>query len=436
MPPPLDDEPTLVESYEDVRRWRDLHAPEIVGESEVLLEVLALAMQVAETDCSVVVTGETGTGKELFSQALHRASHRAKGPFVPINCAAIPAELMESEMFGHAKGAFTGAIEAKPGRFDLARGGTLFLDELGEMSIGLQSKLLRVIEERTFYPVGGSRSLRADVRIVAATNQNLEEKARDGSFRPDLYFRLDVVPIELPPLRARRSDIPLLVERYLEISNQRHDRHITGVSTELLDALIRYDWPGNVRELANLVERMVLLRRGPGLLSIAHLPPRMRPQPAPGVGSADRAGVTKISELVPLSRAATAREPPRNQFAESAMPPRPHASALVPVEASSTLTAAPPECSSSCPSSRAFDRHGLARFGCPGFCPGSSASADLSTGPVDLTSLVAALETRWLSEALAVTNGNKTQAAELVGLNRTTLVERLKRMPPLLKKSA
>ncbi|HEX2486134.1 MAG TPA: sigma-54 dependent transcriptional regulator, partial [Myxococcota bacterium] len=216
--------------------------------------------------------GESGTGKELFARALHYNSRRADRLLVTVNCGAIPEELLESELFGHVRGAFTNAVSHREGRFTLAHGGTIFLDEIGDMSPNLQVKLLRVLQERTFEPVGASRSVSVDVRVVAATNQNLTEAIRDKRFREDLYYRLNVIPIEVPPLRERREDVPLLLQHFLDLQNAAKGRGVKGFSDDAVARLCGHDWPGNVRELENLVERLVILR-GEGEITAADLPP-------------------------------------------------------------------------------------------------------------------------------------------------------------------
>ena len=228
----------------------------IVGKSPVMQEVFKKVAAVAGSDATVLLMGESGTGKELLARAVHYNSARSGGPFEAINCASIPETLLESELFGHEKGAFTGAIRQKPGKFEVAGGGTVFLDEVGEISLGAQVKLLRFLEERKFERVGGTESVSVDVRIVSATNQNLEERVREGRFREDLYFRLNVVRIDIPPLRERREDIPLLVAYYLDAARG------AGVTTEALELLKNHSWPGNVRELRNAIERGVVLARG------------------------------------------------------------------------------------------------------------------------------------------------------------------------------
>jgi len=231
----------------------------ILGGSEKVHKVFDLIEAVADTDSNILVLGESGTGKELVAKGIHYKSSRHAKPFVPINCGAIPENLLESELFGHVKGAFTGAISSRPGRFDLAKGGTVFLDEIGDMSPKLQVKILRVLQEREFEPVGGIKSVKADVRIIAATHRDLEKAVSEGSFREDLYYRLNVIPIHMPPLRERKEDIPLLAEHFTEKFNREKGRKFKGVSPEAMKILMDYAWPGNVRELENLIERLVIL---------------------------------------------------------------------------------------------------------------------------------------------------------------------------------
>jgi len=231
---------------------------------------------VAPTESTVLLTGESGTGKELFARALHALSGRRAGPFIAVNCAAIPESLMENELFGHEKGAFTGADRRQPGRFELAEGGTLLLDEIGELSLAVQSKVLRVLEERTFERVGSGRTQRADVRLVAATNRELKAMAEAGSFRADLYFRLEVFPIELPALRERASDIPSIARHLLAGIARRLRREPPRLTAEAAALLAAEPWPGNVRELGNVLERAVILAEGPAL-GAADLRPLLRP---------------------------------------------------------------------------------------------------------------------------------------------------------------
>jgi formate hydrogenlyase transcriptional activator len=238
---------------------------EIVGESSALKRVLSQVETVAATDSSVLVLGETGTGKEVIARAIHDLSPRRERTFVKVNCAAIPTGLLESELFGHEKGAFTGAIAQKVGRFELAHRGTLFLDEVGDIPLELQPKLLRVLQEKDFERLGSTRTLHVDVRVVAATNRDLTQMVEDRLFRSDLYYRLNVFPIVVPPLRERVEDIPLLVRYFAQKHARRMDRHIETIPSEEMEALTRYHWPGNVRELENLIERAVILSRGPAL---------------------------------------------------------------------------------------------------------------------------------------------------------------------------
>jgi len=326
----------------DPLAWRDRHAPWFMGHDEAILPVLNLLAQVADTRCTVLVTGESGTGKELVARSLHAGSSRAKKPFVPVNCAAIPPNLVESELFGHAKGSFTGATGARVGRFAQADGGTIFLDEIGEMELAIQAKLLRLIQDGELFPVGEEHPQKIDVRILAATNRNLEVEVAAGRFRADLFWRLNVIPIEMPPLRERTTDILRLAEFFLARSNERNRRQVTGFDPEVLNALKNYRWPGNIRELENAIERMVIVK-GSGTLMTSDLPAPIRS--------------------------------PRLMT-----PPRP-------------ITPVP----------------------------------ELPENGTDLRSMLEAVEDRMISEALERTHGNKNRAAELLGLNRTTLVEKLRR---------
>jgi formate hydrogenlyase transcriptional activator len=238
---------------------------EIVGNSPAVLRALGAVDQVAPTDATVLIYGETGTGKELVARAIHNRSARNGRALVNVNCSAISAGLVESELFGHMKGAFTGAVERRIGRFELAHGGTIFLDEIGELSLETQVKLLRVLQEQEFEPVGSSHPVRVDVRVIAATNRNLREAMQSGLFRSDLFYRLNVFPIELPPLRERRSDIPQLVAFCVSRFSKRFGKKIDGVSRESMEKLMNYPWPGNIRELQNVIERAVILSAEPTL---------------------------------------------------------------------------------------------------------------------------------------------------------------------------
>ena len=232
---------------------------EIVGTSAALQKVLSLVSKVAPTDATVLVTGETGTGKELVARAIHRRSRRSSRPFVSVNCAAIPRDLIASELFGHEKGSFTGAVQRRLGRFELAEGGTIFLDEVGELPKETQIALLRVLQEHEFERVGGTRSIRTNVRVIAATNRDLQAAIAAGTFRSDLFYRLNVFPIEMPPLRERREDIPVLVEYFIDRCARNAGKNITGVNKNSLERLQSYDWPGNIRELQNVIERSVIM---------------------------------------------------------------------------------------------------------------------------------------------------------------------------------
>ena len=247
----------------------------MVGTSDALRAVLALVNQVAPSDATVLITGESGTGKELVAAEIHRKSRRADGPFVKVNCAALPESVIESELFGHEKGAFTGAAGRRKGRFELAHGGTVFLDEIGELSPQVQVKLLRVLQEREIERVGGSGALRVDVRVIAATNRSLEEELAAGRFREDLYYRLNVFPIRIPPLRERKSDIVLLADHFTEKYAARNGKAVKRISSPAIDLLTSYHWPGNVRELENCIERAVILSTDMVIHSY-HLPPSLQ----------------------------------------------------------------------------------------------------------------------------------------------------------------
>jgi transcriptional regulator with PAS, ATPase and Fis domain len=310
----------------------------VVGLSESLIEVYRVIDRVADTTCTILVTGESGTGKELVARAVHKASPRAGKAFVAVNCGAIPEALLESELFGHARGAFTGAHANKVGRIALAEGGTLFLDEIGEMPMSLQVKLLRVLQAREYSPVGDNRTLKADVRIVAATNVNLENAVQAGTFREDLYYRLNVIHLNVPALRERPEDVPLLVQHFLKKAKERVGRtNIAGISRAAAQILAEYQWPGNVRELENTVERAVLLCQG------SLIEPKDLPQRLCGLG------------------------------VEKRVSPR------------------------------------------------------LPDAGLDLRNAVESFENQLIRQALERTKWNKKQAASLLGLNRTTLVEMLKR---------
>jgi DNA-binding NtrC family response regulator len=248
---------------ENQRLWMEIDRSfgfdNIIGKSKVMRDIFKIVHQVANTRSTVLIMGESGTGKELIARAIHYHSPRKNHPFVTINCAAIPDTLIESELFGHEKGAFTNAIERKLGRFEIAHQGTLFLDEIGELSLMTQAKILRFLEEKEFNRVGGSKTIKVDVRLIAATNKDLPQQVKRGEFREDLFYRINVVPILLPPLRERKEDIPLLIEHFIKKFNSENQKNVKGITSEALQALMNYDWPGNVRELENLIERVVAL---------------------------------------------------------------------------------------------------------------------------------------------------------------------------------
>jgi DNA-binding NtrC family response regulator len=263
------------------QRVRDRVAPNnIVGDSPPMQRVFEIVDQVAPSRATVLITGESGTGKELVANAIHQRSPRVNGPFIKLHCAALAESLLESELFGHERGSFTGAMARKDGRFQLADGGTLFLDEIGEISPSIQVKLLRFLQEHEFERVGGNQTIRVDVRVIAATNRNLTEEVAKGRFREDLYYRLNVVALEMPPLRDRRSDVPPLAKFFLEKYAKDNGKALDGFAPDALELLTAYDWPGNVRELENAIERAVVLTNG-SLIESRQLPPNVRPRLAP-----------------------------------------------------------------------------------------------------------------------------------------------------------
>lgn len=324
----------------------------LVGESPAMQAVLATIEKVAQTDSTVLITGESGTGKELIARAIHMSSSRADKPLIIVNCGAIPGELLEAELFGHIKGAFTGATQNRIGRFELAEGGSIFLDEVGDLPLHLQVKILRVLQTRQYESVGSSKTVTSNVRIIAATNVNLEEAVKQRQFREDLYYRLNVIPVKIPSLRERKSDIPLLISHFIKKANQVTGHSMEAPSGKILDALMTYDWPGNVRELENLMERLVILK-GQGSVDLGDLPHRIF-----------------------------------QAYAETNS-------------------------------------------------PGSGATVDLSewefprmvlpNSGLDLKAIVQAFENHLVDQALARTNGNKNRASELLKMNRTTLVEKLRK---------
>ncbi len=244
---------------------------DIIGQSSKMREVFDVVEKVADCNSTILLNGETGTGKGMVARAIHQRSKRRDKPFISINCGAIPENLLESELFGHVRGAFTGATSSKPGKFELADSGTILLDEIGDMSADLQVKVLKVLEEGEFEQVGGAKTIRVDVRIIAATHRDLSDEVQKGNFREDLYYRLYVIPLMLPSLRDRRSDIPILISHFMEQSNQKNDRSVTEITEEALAMMMSYSWPGNVRELKNMIERLVVLK-GAGKITPQDLP--------------------------------------------------------------------------------------------------------------------------------------------------------------------
>jgi transcriptional regulator with PAS, ATPase and Fis domain len=309
----------------------------LIGEHPLMQKIEAMARRVAATDATILLTGESGTGKELVARAIHNLGPRSAHPFVPVNCAALPEDLLESELFGHIRGAFTGALSSRVGMFQLAEGGTILLDEVGEMPLPLQAKLLRVLQNREVRPVGSDQSLSVNVRVIASTNKDLQQEVEKSAFREDLFYRLQVIPIHLPPLRARRSDILLLVQHFLEKNNRKYSREVT-IAEETLIYLWEYDWPGNVRELENLLERLVVLNET-NVLTPEDLPLYVR-----------------------------------SFIAEKKLP-----------------------------------------------------HPQINGGDVDLRQVLEQFESRLIDEALRRTNGNKSAAAQMLGLKRTTLVAKLRK---------
>jgi transcriptional regulator with PAS, ATPase and Fis domain len=278
---------------------------DIIGQSDKMQDVFRLVEKVADCDSTILITGETGTGKGLVARAVHQNSKRRNKPFISINCGAIPENLLESELFGHVRGAFTGATACKQGKFELANGGTVFLDEIGDMSPDLQVKVLKVLEEGEFEQVGGSKTIKVDVRIIAATHRDLAQEVQSGNFRDDLFYRLYVIPLNLPSLRDRKSDIPVLTSFFLEKSNHNNGRQVKGISGEALALMIKYAWPGNVRELKNMVERLVVLR-GEGEITVRDLPVELKSAntyEAPGIIEITDDGICLNSAVTEFEKA-------------------------------------------------------------------------------------------------------------------------------------
>ena len=346
----------------------------LVGSSEAVLEVKSLVSKVAPTDATVLLQGESGTGKEVIARLVHECSARSKGPFIPVNCGAIPGELLESELFGHEKGAFTGAVAARKGRFELAEGGTLFLDEIGDMPFEMQVKLLRVLQERTFERVGGGKPIKCNVRIIAATHQHLEKKVDAGDFRMDLYYRLNVFPLDVPPLRDRPADLESLAQRFIdEFASQ--GRGSIRLESDALAHLRLYAWPGNVRELGNLVERLIILNPDQAIFA-ADLPAKYQ--------SSELAVAARPTDIAPLSAEDDALTVTEEEDLSALFAPAP------------SSPVAPPT---------------------PTFID----------EPIDLKEHMAEVERALIISALDQTDWVNAHAAKLLSLQRTTLVEKMRK---------
>jgi nitrogen regulation protein NR(I) len=323
----------------------------LIGDSAKMQKVYEIMEKVADTDSTILITGRSGTGKELVAKTIHFNSSRSEKPFVPLNCAAIPRDLLESELFGHEKGAFTGALVTRVGRFELAHEGTLFLDEIGELDPSLQVKLLRVLQEREFERVGGAKTIRVDVRIIAASNRDLEKATRDGKFREDLFYRLNVIPIHIPSLRERTEDIPLLIDHFMRKFSRKRKREPLKFSPEAMKCLLGYPWPGNVREIENLIERLTILV---------------------SENTAD------VSDLPEKFRQTAGTETGKDDFTAKAFVPQ-------------------------------------------------VKDDDIPDSGINLNAVIDNMEKKLILRALEKTGGVKNKAAELLGLNRTTLIEKMKK---------
>ncbi len=340
----------------------------MIGRSAQMLELFELIACVAEDgESTVLVQGESGTGKELIARAIHENSPRKNAHFVPVNCAAIPDELLESELFGYVKGAFTGAQQSKVGRVQFADGGTLFLDEIGDMKPNLQAKLLRVLQEREVEQVGGVKPIKVDVRVIAATHQNLEQLVANGRFREDLYYRLAVIPLQAPPLRERKEDIPVLIDKFIDQFSRRKSDQPTRLDPLALRSLLGYLWPGNVRELENLIQRLVILHRGK-CVTIKELPEKYRVEPIPE---------EEIPQSLPVESLVSEIE-------------------AEPVTVVDVSVLSPPE-------------------------------VEWSEDGLDFNKLISDFEDRLILLALDRTGGNKKEAARVLNLKRTTLIEKIKK---------
>ena len=382
------------------------------GPSAAIREVVTLVRKVARHDSSVLVLGESGTGKEVVARAIHDSSPRRNGAFVAVNCGAIPSELLESELFGHEKGAFTGAYASRRGRFEIAEGGTLFLDEIGDMSLPMQVKLLRVLQERVFERVGSHQPIRCDVRIIAATHRDLEDHIARGQFRGDLFYRLNVFPIEMPALRERTDDLETLVHEFA-LANTRAGRPMLELTPEAMAALRGYAWPGNVRELGNLIERLSILN-GEQVVEIRDLPPRYRAHLGDDAIGEDRQGIAVAAPVGVRPEALVEREAIQKSLAE-ALAERLEARRLAEQAAAELAEVA---------------RTVAAPLGTADGAPGvdaDEAPEALPADGMDLKAHLYGIEHRLISEALERSGGTVAHAARLLGLRRTTLVEKLRK---------
>lgn len=390
-PTPDTEKSALLAQSEPLDEPRSVALPvgpeEIVGTCPELNAILESLLKVADTDAEVLILGESGTGKEVIARAVHIASHRAQRPFVAVNAAAVPEMLLESELFGHTRGAFTGAQAKRKGLIAAAEGGTLFLDEIGEMPMGQQAKLLRVLQEKTYTPVGSDREHRADVRVVAATNANLLEQVQKKKFRADLYYRLNVFPLHLPPLRDRGQDILLLAQHFIGRSNAKRRRAVDGIAPELEALFLSYYWPGNVRQLENVIDRLVI-EVGKGQLELKALPADLRTTLESNSDASPDPPLDESQSIVRLL--ANLIQP-----SERAGPSVPQQ------ETVSAITTTDPM----------------------GFLDG----AELPEGGLELRDFLVALEYRFIDQALSRSDGNRNRAAQLLGLKRTTLVEKLRK---------
>ena len=398
-------------------------ARHLVGSSAAIESVRRLVAQVAPSEASVLILGESGTGKEVIAQGIHRGSGRAEGPFVPVNCGAIPGEVLESELFGHEKGAFTGAISTRQGRFELAAGGTLFLDEIGDMPLPMQVKLLRVLQERRFERVGSNRTQRCDVRVIAATHQDLERRVEAGDFRTDLFYRLNVFPIDVPPLRERVEDIPALVRRFVELM-QGEGRGSVAIGDQAMVCLMAYRWPGNVRELSNLVERLAILYpEAP--VAARDLPPKFAPQ-APRIprGGGPAADGDPAPEPAPVSRAGA---PGGVASAGELSPTRPMAEALCAEPGADPYTQTQTHTQADSPQISPVAGADSHTHTDPHTDPHAPLTPVLPQRGIDLKAHLADLERAFMLQALKQSDWVVARAAKLLNLQRTTLVEKMRK---------